>query len=138
MKRGGRFLVMTAGEHLYAISLEQVASVLQTPSVIYPVPGVPLWCEGAIRSSGVVVAVIDLSMYVGAERSSLREKVVVLDLVSGGLGLLVDRVEDLMVGDSGNMEQDSRGSWLLTASGRAELLDAHELIDEVTAAMARI
>lgn len=136
MNQARRFLVMTAGAHAYALPLEQINEVID-PRPLSPVPRGPAWCLGALQSSGTVVAVIDLSMYVGDEALHQPEKVVVLDVRLGGLGLLVDRVADLVVADDAAFERDAHGRWLRTVHGRAELLDAGELVQEVAAAMSR-
>lgn len=135
MSTGRRFLVMTAGGHAYALPLEQIAEVMDS-CLLSPVPRAPVWCKGALQTGGTVVAVLDLAQYVGDEPLQQPEKIVVLDLRLGGLGLLVGRVEDVVMADGTTIEQDSHGDWLVTVAGRAELLDASELVQEVSAAMA--
>ena len=131
---GRRYLLMTAGGHPYLLPLEQVSEVLE-PRPLSLVPRSPAWCSGALQSGGVVVAVIDLSMYMGDDRQEKPDRIVVLDTSSGGVAMLVEHVEDLPVADEGMFERDIHGCWLETAAGRAELLDVHELVQEISAAM---
>lgn len=131
-----RFLLMQAGSHQYAIPLEQVAEVCELKS-LSPVPRAPVWCLGATRSSGVVVAVVDLAGYIGEEPELKPEKIVVLDLRLGGLALQVGQITSVVEGEQVRLEKDDYGSWLQTPDSKAEMLDAGELVQEISAAMSR-
>jgi len=131
-----RFLLMQAGSHSYALPLEQVAEVSEL-RYLAPVPRAPVWCLGAIRSSGMVVAVVDLSWYIGEEPEHQPEKIVVLDLRVGGLALQVGHIASVVLEEPVRLAKDEYGSWLVTPDARAELLDAGELVQEVSAAMGR-
>ena len=61
----------------------------------------------------------------------------VLDLRVGGLALQVGPVASIVLEAPARLEQDSYGTWLITPDTKAELLDAVELIQEISAAMAR-
>lgn len=131
-----RFLVMQAGGQQYGLPMEQIAEVgsLRTLSAV---PRAPAWCMGASRSAGTVVAVIDLAAYMGDEPEQHPENLVVLDLGSGGVGLQVGRVQSLVLADGVQLVEDATGRWLTASHCTAELLDASELIQEITAAMSR-
>ncbi|SJZ34090.1 CheW-like domain-containing protein [Trichlorobacter thiogenes] len=131
-----RFLLMQAGSRRYALALEQVAEVSELRT-LSPVPRAPVWCLGATRSAGVVAAVIDLAWYLGEEPEPAPEKLVVLDQRLGGLALQVGQISSVMLEAPVRLEQDSYGTWLMTSDTKAELLDAVELIQEISAAMAR-
>lgn len=131
-----RFLVLQAGCQNYALPLEQVSEVSELRP-LSPVPRAPVWCLGAVRSAGVVVAVVDLAWYIGAEPEQAPEKLVVLDLRLGGLALQVGQVSGIVLEAPVRLEQDSYGTWLVTPDIKAELLDARELVQEISAAMSR-
>jgi len=131
-----RFLMMRAGEHSYAIPFEQVAEVTEL-KVLSPVPRAPVWCTGAVRSGGIVAAVVDLALYAGDESEHCKEKIVVLDLHLGGLALLVGDVQSVILEGPVRLEKDGYCSWILTPELKAELLDASELVQEISAAMLR-
>lgn len=136
MKEIRRFLLIRSGQYDYALPFEQVAEVAELRP-LSPVPRAPAWCLGAMRSSGVVVAVVDLAAYNGDELECQPEKLVVLDLRLGGLALQVGQVTAISLDDQVRLEKDEYGYWLLTPSSKAELLDASELVQEISAAMAR-
>lgn len=136
MKEPRRFLLMQAGTVSYAVPLEQVSEVLELRPLA-PVPRAPAWCPGAIRSAGVVVAVVDLARYCGEESEQAPEKIVVLDRQVGGLALQVGDIASVLLEEPARLEKDSYGSWLVTPDVRAELLDTTELLHEISAAMAR-
>lgn len=135
MSDSRRFLLMRAGRHSYALPLEQVAEVSELRPLA-PVPRAPVWCPGAIRSAGVVVAVVDLAWYIGEEPEQQPEKIVVLDLRVGGLALQVGQIASVVLEEPVRLEKDTYGNWLVTSDARAELLDAAELVQEISAAMA--
>jgi chemotaxis signal transduction protein len=137
MNSDRRFLLMQAGNHQYAISLEQVAEVCELKR-LSPVPRAPAWCMGATRSSGLIVAVVDLAGYIGEEPEQKPEKIVVLDLRLGGLALQVGQITSVVQSvDQVVLEKDEYGAWLVIPNIRAELLDAAELVQEIAAAMGR-
>ncbi len=129
-----RFLLLRAGVQYYALPFEQVAEVTELRPLA-PVPRAPTWCPGASRSAGTIVAVVDLAAYHGEEPEPHPEKLVVLDLRLGGLALLVGPVQGLTLEAPSRLEQDAYGTWLVTPAVRAELLDARELLEEISAAM---
>lgn len=131
-----RFLVLQAGSQSYALPLEQVSEVSELRP-LSPVPRAPVWCLGAVRSAGVVVAVVDLAWYIGEEPEHAAEKLVVLDLRLGGLALQVGQVSSVVLEAPVRLEQDSYGTWLMTPERKAELLNVPGLIQEISAAMAR-
>jgi len=131
-----RFLLMQAGSQRYAIPLEQVAEVCELKG-LSPVPRAPVWCLGATRSSGVVVAVVDLAGYIGEAPELKPEKIVVLDLRLGGLALQVGQITSVVEGAHARLKKNEYGSWLILPDTKAELLDAVELVQEISAAMAR-
>ena len=131
-----RFLVLQASSQNYALPLEQVSEVSELRP-LSPVPRAPVWCLGAVRSAGVVAAVVDLAWYVGEEPEQAPEKLVVLDLRLGGLALQVGQVSSVVLEAPVRLEQDSYGTWLVTPDRKAELLDARELVQEISAAMSR-
>ncbi len=133
---GRRYLLITAGDSPYLLPLDQISEVLE-PCPLSPVPGSPAWCRGALLSGGVVIAVIDLSMYMGDEPLENPDRIVVLDTGTCGFALLAGQVEDLLLADASAVESDIHGTWLQTSVGRAELLDARELVQEISAAMLR-
>jgi purine-binding chemotaxis protein CheW len=136
MSEARRFLLMQAGNKSYALPFEQVSEVSELRT-LSPVPRAPVWCLGATRSAGVVTAVIDLALYLGEEPEQAPEKLVVLDLRMGGLALYVGPVSGVVLEAPTTLKQDNYGTWLITSDAKAELLDAVELIQEISAAMAR-
>jgi purine-binding chemotaxis protein CheW len=131
-----RFLLLQTGKQSYALPFEQVTEVSELRSLTL-VPRAPLWCIGAIRSAGVVVAVVDLAWYLGEGPEQQPEKLVVLDLRLGGLALQVRQVAAVLLEDPVKLEKDASGMWLLTPDTKAELLDGAALVQEISAALSR-
>lgn len=136
MSGSGRYLVMRAGRHHYALPLEQVAEVSELRS-LSPVPRVPAWCVGAARSAGLVVAVVDLALFLTGETSADAEKLVVIDHRIAGLALQVAEVTTVIVGETVSLVLDGDAFWLDTPECRASLLDAETLTAELGVALGR-
>ncbi len=131
-----RFLVMAVGEHHYALPFDQITEVAELRP-LSPVPLAPAWCRGATRSHGTVVGVVDLAAYFDGESEPNPQQLVVLDLQAGSLALQVGPVTTLTAETTACLHQDERGRWLDTPHGRAVLLEAAELVQEMAAAMTR-
>jgi len=136
MNNERRFIVMKVGRQNYALPLEQVAEVCELRPLAQ-VPRAPAWCLGATRSAGVVVAVVDLARYISEEAELQPEKIVVLDLQLGGLALQVGQIASVALEEPARIEKDANGRWLITTDTKFEMLDASELVQEISAAMAR-
>lgn len=136
MNNERRFIVMKAGRQNYALPLDQVAEVCELRPLAQ-VPRAPAWCLGATRSAGVVVAVVDLARYISEEAELQPEKIVVLDLQLGGLALQVGQIASVALEEPARIEKDANGRWLITTDTKFEMLDASELVQEISAAMAR-
>jgi chemotaxis signal transduction protein len=135
MNNERRFIVMKVGRQNYALPLEQVAEVCELRPLAQ-VPRAPAWCLGATRSAGVVVAVVDLARYISEEAELQPEKIVVLDLQLGGLALQVGQIASVALEEPARIEKDANGRWLITTDTKFEMLDASELVQEISAAMA--
>lgn len=134
MNNERRFIVMKVGRQNYALPLEQVAEVCELRPLAQ-VPRAPAWCLGATRSAGVVVAVVDLARYISEEAELQPEKIVVLDLQLGGLALQVGQIASVALEEPARIEKDANGRWLITTDTKFEMLDASELVQEISAAM---
>ncbi len=131
-----RFLVMQSGVHQYALPFGQVSEISELRD-LSPVPRAPVWCLGATRSAGVVVAVVDLARYLGNEQETHPEKLVVLDFAAGGLALQVGTVSAVLLEEPCRLEKTGSESWLVSPEARIRLLDSLELVQEISAAMGR-
>jgi len=72
-------------------------------------PGAPSWVVGLVNLRGALVVVADLSVRLGAPSEGARAEggrgeVLVTDVLGKTLGVLVDRVRDVMTFDEGRLE----------------------------------
>lgn len=86
-----KFLIFFMNGERYAFDLAHIAEVMD-PAMSWPIPFAPPCYSGAINFHGVIVAVMDLAVFLGFDRSPGLEKVVVLDVNVASLGFLVERV----------------------------------------------
>ncbi|MDF1565457.1 MAG: chemotaxis protein CheW [Deltaproteobacteria bacterium] len=103
----GRFpaLTLNIGEELYAVPLEIVREVIRAVWIT-PVPEVPEALLGAINLRGKIVPVIDARRRVGLPASAveLDTPIAILAPPSGAVGVVVDRVLDLISLDGARLE----------------------------------
>jgi len=142
---GRKYLIFTLPGHRYAVDLAQVAEVDEPPT-LWPIPGAPPSYPGAMNFHGSIVAVMDLTAFVGLPAGRPAEKVIVLAPAIASLALLVERVEQIVPASrvragATDQAQDAPFSHhpLHLADGTsALLLDVDELVRAATEAMAAL
>jgi purine-binding chemotaxis protein CheW len=86
-----KFLIFFMHGKRYAFDLAHVAEVMD-PVIIWPIPLAPSCYSGVINFHGTIVAVMDLSVFLGFGESPILEKIIVLDVNIASIGFLVERV----------------------------------------------
>ncbi len=143
---GRKYLVFTLPGTRYAVDLAEVAEV-EEPPALWPIPGAPSCYPGAMNFHGSIVAVMDLSAFLGRPVAPRLEKVIVLDPAIASLALLVERVESIVPADQVRYddhqarqteEPHSSGSLVLPGGVAAVLLDVVGLVREATERIAAV
>ena len=104
----GRLLIFEAGGRRFALSLEQITEVLEEPSC-FPLPLAPPFLGRAISTKGCLTPVLDTGMYLGRSASNPTGRVLVMAGEGVNLALQVDRVTDIVQGDTVTGEQPAGG-----------------------------
>ena len=139
-----KYLVFTLPGRRYAVDLGQVAGV-EEPPTLWPIPGAPPCYPGAMNFHGSIVAVMDMTAFLGYAGVCRPEKVIVLNPALASLALLVERVECVISADqvrcdgpqpSQVEEYCSSGRLVQPDETTAVLLDVAELIRKATEAIA--
>lgn len=103
---GLRFIIFRLGGERYALSLADVAEVME-PCPAYPIPRTPGCLTGMMSFHGSLVAVMDLTEFLGLKPTIPAEKMLVLDRRFASLALLVERVERIVPAELVLNETDS-------------------------------
>ena len=98
-----RYLVFVAGGRRCACPLEVVREIVPMRSATR-LPGAPHWVCGIVNLRGALVTVADLSERFGVARQGTGGDVLVTEALGKTLGILVDRVRDVMALDEGQLE----------------------------------
>ncbi|HEY3309574.1 MAG TPA: chemotaxis protein CheW [Desulfuromonadaceae bacterium] len=128
-----RYLIFTLAGERFALDLAYVAEV-DEPLPAWPIPGAPEYYDGAINFHDNIVAVMNLSAFLGLPQSDRHEKLVVLTARVAALAFLVERVERIIPAEQvikdEHVQQKSRfGITNLTFNGgSALLLDAQGIV----------
>lgn len=93
----GKYLTFSVAAETYGVEIKYVSEIAGVPEVTW-IPDLPKFIKGVINLRGKVISVMDMR-----DRFSLPEKdydvytsVIVMDIPGQSLGLIVDRVRDVV------------------------------------------
>lgn len=134
MKDGRRLLIFTMNGDKYALELEQVAEIMEAPT-LSPIPRAPLHFTGAMNFHGGIVPIVDLARFLDLGDTSHGGRVLVLDRGIGNLALLVERVEGIFPGDMVLEEHppdmEMAAKILQLPDGEIRLLSPEKIVDRL-------
>lgn len=90
-----RYLIFESGGTNHALLLEDVAEIIDPP-VMYLIPKAPPYYCGLINCHGRPTPVVDMGLMEGGDAAGEAGKILVLDRKTANLGLLVERVIDIV------------------------------------------
>ncbi len=95
--KASRYLVFYLSGSHYSVPLLKVREVMAMTEIT-PVPYTPPHFKGIINLRGQVITVIDLrlKLQVKIDASQKESAIIILDLISGPLGIIVDSVESVV------------------------------------------
>ena len=130
-----RYLIFAIEGALFAFDLAHVAEVSEMPET-WPIPAAPSYYRGAMNFHGVIVAVMDLSAFMGIEACSNPEKLIVLDTRLAALGFMVEQVLRIVPEDEAMQliirdEGFSCGAFTVS-EGKVTLLDPAKIVRKAT------
>ena len=135
----GRILIFEAGGKRITLPLEQVAEV-QEFTASFPLPLAPPFLGRAISANGCLIPVLDMGMFLGREPSAPSGRILVMAGDGINLALQVDRVTDIVQGDTVVGEKPSIGEpfdgVLEFGWGEAPLLSSGQLLRLLERALA--
>jgi purine-binding chemotaxis protein CheW len=128
-----KYLIFTLAGRYYAFDLAQAAEVVEHP-VTWPIPLAPACYYGAMNFHGMIVAVMDLSMFLGFSGGRGAEKVIVLDTRIASLALSVEciiRITSLGQAEPSGTPGDEAFALgqLNLPEGKVILLDATAIVE---------
>ncbi|MHB8056533.1 MAG: chemotaxis protein CheW, partial [Desulfuromonadaceae bacterium] len=83
-----KFLIFRMQDSLYALDLAQTAEVADLTQ-LWPIPLAPPCYSGAMNFHGDIIAVMDLSLFLGLSGGNRPEKMIVLHQSIASLALLL-------------------------------------------------
>jgi len=101
-----QWLTFLLGEEEYALSLDNVLELIK-PRVYTDLPDVPEYVRGILSLRGEVVPVVDLRtrLRLGASEQGGYQRIVVCEGAEQSIGLLVDRITQVVRMPKGEIEQ---------------------------------
>jgi len=127
----GRILIAEVGGERIALPLEQVAEVREQ-AVSFPLPLAPPFLGRAISAKGCLTPVLDTGLYLGRGASSLPGRILVKSGDGVNLALQVDRVIDIVPGDTvaeaQSLAEEPFVALLVLPCGKVPLLSRGQLL----------
>jgi len=128
-----KFLIFRMQDSLYALDLAQTAEVADLTQ-LWPIPLAPPCYSGAMNFHGDIIAVMNLSLFLGLSGGDRPGKIIILHQSIASLALLVDSVVRIISADGtiSTPTTDSRFSAVTLAlpEGNALLLDLEAVVHE--------
>jgi len=93
--RGRRFLIFTLQGDRYAVNVENLSEVMETPAT-FPIPRVSQAYLGVMNFHGAPVPILDLASFLSGARPTRSGRILVLNHKVGSLALRIDTVERIV------------------------------------------
>ena len=90
-------VIFQIGSDLFAIEVQQIREILRIPDIIR-IPNAPPFVEGIINLRGFAVCVLDLHkrFQLSPSTENKGHRILVIDLKNRSLGLVVDKVHEVL------------------------------------------
>ena len=100
----GRCLTFHIDETIYSLSLIHVIEIIGMQRVTH-IPGMPPYIKGIVNLRGKVVPILDVRLKFGQPERNYDDKtcIIIVLINDMNVGLIVDRVEDVITVDKSNM-----------------------------------
>lgn len=129
-----RFLIFEMQDTRYAVDLENIAEVADPPRS-WPIPFAPACFTGAIHLHGSIIAVLDLSSFLGLAPCPKPEKIIVLQHGVASMAFLVDKVIQIVPEHDAMIQNCCQSNFasfaLLLPEGEVTLLDMDAIVRSV-------
>lgn len=136
-----KFLTFFINKEEYGIDIRYVTEIIGVQSIT-EVPDMPVYIKGVINLRGKVIPVMDVRLRFGLEERSYDDRtcIVVINIEEQAVGLIVDRVSEVLDIPAGEIEPPpqlhlGKKGRLLLGMGKVDdgvkiLLDAQKLLCE--------
>ena len=100
----GRCLTFHIEDTIYSLSLAHVIEIISIQRVTH-IPGMPYYIKGIVNLRGKVVPILDVRLKFGQPERPYDDKtcIIIVLIHDMNVGLIVDRVEDVITLDKDNM-----------------------------------
>lgn len=100
----GRFLTFTLEDEVYGFEIRYVTEIIGIQSIT-KVPEVPDYVKGIINLRGKIIPVIDVRLKFGKPAMEYDDRtcIIVIDINDVSVGLIVDKVDEVMTIDDQNI-----------------------------------
>lgn len=127
----GRVLIAEAGGARIALSLEQIAEVLEH-TISFPLPLAPPFLDRAISAKGCLMPILDTGLFLGQRPTCTPGRILVMAGDGVNLALHIDRITDIVPADMVLEEKPSVGepfaAVLVLPCGETPLLSPGQLL----------
>lgn len=90
-----QIVVFKLGDEYFAVNTEKVQSINDIMSIT-KVPKAPSHIKGLINLRGSIKSLVDINLLLNISHSKNQENIIILDVDGEEIGILVDRVEEVL------------------------------------------
>lgn len=91
----GKYAIFAISGEEFGIELNEVHEIIK-PQKVNHCPGVPRYISGIFSLRGDVIPLMDMRKRLNVESIPNKEKIIIVDIYEGILGLLVDSVKEIL------------------------------------------
>ena len=137
----GRYLTFNIGDVMFGIEMLYITEIIGMQKIT-ELPDMPSFMKGIINLRGKIIPVLDVRLLFGKDVREFDDRtcVIVIDIAGIPIGLIVDRVSEVVTISSGNVSEvpkanKSQNSRFVKNIGKTEngvvlILDCEKLLDD--------
>lgn len=136
----GRYLTFSIGEVMFGIEMRYITEIIGMQKTT-ELPDMPDYMKGIINLRGKIIPVLDVRLLFGKEMRPFDDRtcVIVIDIAGIPIGLIVDRVSEVVTISAGNMSDVPKANGQTnrfvknigkTENGVVLILDCEKLLND--------
>lgn len=90
-----KYAIFTVSGEEFGIGLNEVHEIIK-PRKVNHCPGVPRYISGIFSLRGTIIPLMDMRKRLNVAPSPNKEKIIIVDMYEGKIGLLVDSVKEIL------------------------------------------
>jgi purine-binding chemotaxis protein CheW len=136
----GRYLTFSIGDVMFGIEMNYITEIVGMQKIT-ELPDIPCYMKGIINLRGKIIPVLDIRLLFGKEERQYDDRtcVIVIDIAGIPIGLIVDRVSEVVTISTDNVSEVPKSNGQTnrfvknigkTENGVVLILDCEKLLND--------